>query len=346
MSFVKKAVKKVFKVVKKVVKSKIFKIVAIAALIFFTAGVAAGGFAAFAGVNTVGGFMVAAGQTMATGAAAITGGLGMAGTSGALAAHGGAAATAAGLAGAPALGATLGTVASTTGVLAADVGVTSLSGIAASATSGVGAVTGTAVAATPAFSLAATPAASGGFLNAAANIFSKPILGDVTFGQLATSAVTTGLGTVLKSKMDEKDNPNGFVAGGLARGGGSDHKGLTGFEFGDPSGGRPDNTAIDAPVDTLAGDLARAPEEEEQAVPQAGDGIRGRLAERGLLGAPQEEQVAQGPQAPVAPGAPQPQAGLTNPDGSPAAFQDQATQIAYNPTTSIEDRLFGGLAGV
>mgnify|MGYP001814162153 CR=1 FL=1 len=56
MSFVKKAVKKVFKFVKKVVKSKIFKWVAIAALTFFTAGVAAGGFAAFTGVSSVGSF--------------------------------------------------------------------------------------------------------------------------------------------------------------------------------------------------------------------------------------------------------------------------------------------------
>ena len=345
MSFVKKAVKKVFKVVKKIVKSKIFKIVAVAALIFFTAGVAAGGFAAFAGVNTVGGFMVAAGQTIATGAAAITGGLGMAGTSGALAAHGGAAATAAGLAGAPLGTALVGTTANTLGVLAAGEGVTAASGLTTSSLAALGgpaATTGiTGVAATT----AATPAAGGGFLKAAQEIFSKPILGDVTFGQLATSAITTGLGTILKSEMDQRDNPNTFVAGGLARGSGDDRvPGLSGYDFGEPEGAA--ETAIDAPVDTLAGQLARAPEEEAPAQPQAGDGIRARLEQRGLLGQPQEEQVAQAnPLAPPAPGQQQAQQGLVSPDGS-QPFQQQATQIAYNPTASIEDRLFGGLAGV
>lgn len=346
MSFVKKAVKKVFKVVKKIVKSKIFKIVAIAALIFFTAGVAAGGFAAFAGVNTVGGFMVAAGQTIATGAAAITGGLGMAGTSGALAAHGGAAATAAGLAGAPLGTALVGTVANTAGVLAAGEGLTAAS-LSTSSLAGLGGstVTGGVALGTSAAQAAATASGGGGFLSAAANIFSKPILGDVTFGQLATSAITTGLGTILKSEMDQRDNPNTFVAGGLARGSGDDRvPGLSGYDFGEPEGAT--ETAIDAPVDTLAGQLARAPEEEAPAQPQAGDGIRARLEQRGLLGQPQEEQVAQAnPLAPPAPGQQQAQQGLVSPDGS-QPFQQQATQIAYNPTTSIEDRLFGGLAGV
>lgn len=97
MSFIKKAVKKVFKVVKKVVKSKWFKWVAIAALTFFTAGVAAGGFAAFAGVNSIGSFFVAVGQTMATGAASMASGLGFKGAAAGLAKHGGAAAIQAGL---------------------------------------------------------------------------------------------------------------------------------------------------------------------------------------------------------------------------------------------------------
>lgn len=97
MSFVKKAVKKVFKFVKKVVKSKIFKWVAIAAVVFFTAGVAAGGFASFAGVTGIPSFFVAVGQTIATGAASIASGLGFKGLSGSLASKGGAAAVKAGL---------------------------------------------------------------------------------------------------------------------------------------------------------------------------------------------------------------------------------------------------------
>lgn len=75
MSFIVKAVKKVFKkvttFVKRVVRSKWFKIVAIAAVAVFTAGVAAGGFTAFQGVSTVGQFFGAVGQTMANGWTAI-----------------------------------------------------------------------------------------------------------------------------------------------------------------------------------------------------------------------------------------------------------------------------------
>lgn len=76
MSFVKKAVKKVFKVVKKVVKSKAFKIAAIVGLSLFTAGIAAGGFAGFsaamsaasaAGASGLGSFFSAVGTTTALG---------------------------------------------------------------------------------------------------------------------------------------------------------------------------------------------------------------------------------------------------------------------------------------
>lgn len=92
MSFVAKAVKKVFKVVKKVVKkttsfikrvvkSDWFKIAAVVALSVFTAGLASGGFAAFsgamasaqaAGASALGSFFSAVGTTMSTGWAAIT----------------------------------------------------------------------------------------------------------------------------------------------------------------------------------------------------------------------------------------------------------------------------------
>lgn len=75
MSFVVKAVKKVFKkvkkFVKKVVRSDWFKVVAVAALTVFTAGVAAGGWGAFTGVNSIGSFFGAVGSTMANGWTAI-----------------------------------------------------------------------------------------------------------------------------------------------------------------------------------------------------------------------------------------------------------------------------------
>jgi hypothetical protein len=77
MSFIGKAVKKIFKVAKKIVKSKWFKIALIAAACVFTAGIAAGGFAAFSGVSTIGGFFGAVGTTMSTGMSAIAGALGM-----------------------------------------------------------------------------------------------------------------------------------------------------------------------------------------------------------------------------------------------------------------------------
>lgn len=91
MSFVAKAVKKVFKkvakVTKKVVKSKWFKIAVIVGLSIFTAGVASGlGFSAFAGVSSVGSFFGAVGTTMSAGWTSIVGGLtAMSGTTGAAA---------------------------------------------------------------------------------------------------------------------------------------------------------------------------------------------------------------------------------------------------------------------
>ncbi len=102
MSFVKKAVKKVFKGVKKVVKSKAFKIAAIAGLTLFTAGVAAGGFGAFAGLGsnfTLGGFFTAVGQTIAAGGAKLASMVGLKGLSGSLAKFGGQTAVNAGLIG-------------------------------------------------------------------------------------------------------------------------------------------------------------------------------------------------------------------------------------------------------
>lgn len=86
MSFVKKAVRKVFRGAKKFVK-KYGKYVAAAAGLFFTSGLAAGGFSAFQGVGDVGSFFGAVGKTMAVGAQAMGGSLGIGqGVSGSLSA--------------------------------------------------------------------------------------------------------------------------------------------------------------------------------------------------------------------------------------------------------------------
>lgn len=87
MSFVVKAVKKVFKVAKKIVKkttkflkrawnNKWVRIAVIIAVSLFTAGVLGPmGFSAFTGVNSVGGFFSAVGTTIGSGFSTIVGGL-------------------------------------------------------------------------------------------------------------------------------------------------------------------------------------------------------------------------------------------------------------------------------
>jgi hypothetical protein len=83
MSFVKKAVKKVFNFHKKLfkkslsftkrlLKNRYFQIALVIAASVFTAGVAAGGFAAFSGVSSVGSFFSAVGTTISTGFSSIT----------------------------------------------------------------------------------------------------------------------------------------------------------------------------------------------------------------------------------------------------------------------------------
>lgn len=72
MSFVKKAIKKVWKFVK-----KNWKMIVLAAAIVFTAGVATIGFAAFSGVTGFGSFMGAVGQTMWAGVAGTAGSMGI-----------------------------------------------------------------------------------------------------------------------------------------------------------------------------------------------------------------------------------------------------------------------------
>lgn len=72
MSFVKKTIKKSWNFVK-----DNWKTIAIVAAIAFTAGVASVGFAAFAGVSSVGGFFGAVGSTMWAGVAATAGSMGI-----------------------------------------------------------------------------------------------------------------------------------------------------------------------------------------------------------------------------------------------------------------------------
>jgi hypothetical protein len=110
MSFVGKAIKKVFKVAKKIVKSKWFKIAAIVAACVFTAGISAGGFAVFstaaeAAGGGLGGFFAGVGATMSAGMASIAGAFGIG----------------AGYVG-PASAGVVGTTANTVGVLAAGEG--------------------------------------------------------------------------------------------------------------------------------------------------------------------------------------------------------------------------------
>lgn len=190
MSFVKKAVKKVFKFhkrlfkktksfVKRAVKSKWFKIVAIIALSVFTAGLAAGGFAAFGAASAaagggIGGFFSAVGSTMATGWTAITSSVtGMFSGGAAQTAAAGQPLMTAGLEGTGGLlgsGAAAGANAAGTGVLAAEAASTgalaasSASGFVAPLASNVGtALTGG----------AATQAAGAGFWGASKGVLSK-----------------------------------------------------------------------------------------------------------------------------------------------------------------------------
>ena len=234
MSFVKKALKKVWNVTKKVVKSKVFKYVAIAAAIFFTAGVAAGGwgFAAFEGVSSIGGFFTAVGQTMATGAAAMAGGLGLSGVSSSLAAYGGQAAAAAGLAGAPALMPSLGAIAA--------------QGITATATGASAGVAGY---------------AGTGFLGAAgaASTGMSPATGQI----IATGI--SGAFTAMASGERKQKQPNGYVAGGLARGGGDTPPPPIHYSVGEPT----EMAAGEAPEAGLVG----APEDPSVAAQAANTGL-------------------------------------------------------------------------
>ena len=193
MSFVKKAVKKVFKFAKKVVKktgsflkrawnNKWVRMAIIIAASVFTAGLASGGFAAFSGVNSIGGFFGAVGQTMATGWTAITGAVANAGkgfaslfTGGTTAAEGTALA-ASGEFVAP-LASSVGTATAEGAALAGATGATPLLGVSLGTTAATTGTTGLMAAGT-------TSAASLGALEAAglasAGQFVAPLMSNVT----------------------------------------------------------------------------------------------------------------------------------------------------------------------
>jgi hypothetical protein len=263
---VKRAIKKTIKTTKKIVRSKIFKYIVIAAVIFFTAGVAAGGFAAFSGVSTMGGFFTAVGQTIATGASAIAGGLGFQGASGTLASYGGAAAEAAGL--------TAGTgIANAAGV--------TLAGAAGPGASVTTTAAGTVVSSTGAAVGSGAGAAGSGFMASVKNVMGKKVLGDVSIGQLAANGITTGVTEMLKAKAGKQDAPNGFVAGGLARGGSDEAPGALGYEFGGsgaPEAPQPGEPAAQ-PEQTVAGQMAQGGE----GAPAPANRIQALIAERGPL---------------------------------------------------------------
>lgn len=340
MSFVKKAVKKVFKFVKRLVKNKVFQIVAIIALSVFTAGVAAGGFAAFSGVSSIGGFFTAVGQTMATGMASITSALGMQGTSAAFAAKGGAAAIKAGLV----------TTAQTAGSIATSAAAASAKAAAAGNTAAAAAQGATAKAAagmahtlpaagTTAAKAAAAGVAKTGVSSTFGKVAGQKVLGEVTIGQMATSAALGGIKNMMDQDARKREFPNGYVAGGTARKGGSYTGGVAGVDISgstpqlaDPEQQIASNTQaeIGEQGETLASQMANRPAEEAglNQQPPAQDFAGGanlqNYAQQGL--APQEAIVdSGGGQMDVQ--QQQPQQGLMGDN----PFSDQASRIAYNP---------------
>jgi len=232
MSFVGKALKKVFKVVKKVVKSKWFKIALIIAASVFTAGVAAGGFAAFSGVSTVGGFFGAVGTTMGTGYSAIIGAVGLGGAAAApvgAGASGAAATTAAGSIG------TTGAAINAGGVIGTGTVGMGATGIAAGTTANistalgtVGAISTAAPAATMASAIGsavtvapAVTATAGTFLTG----IGKALTADTIGGSMLRTGLVMGINGYIRGKENEQAKfyyENRTVWGEKAFGGSAD----------------------------------------------------------------------------------------------------------------------------
>lgn len=346
MSFVKKAVKKVVKFVKRVVKSDIFKIVAIAALTFFTAGVAAGGFAAFSGVSGIGSFFTAVGQTIATGASAMASLVGAQGLSASLAAKGGAAAAAAGLAGAP-----------TAAALAGGIGEVALT---ASAAAGEVAAGSTIASHLAAANVALPAASSGGFLTTVNNVLGKKVLGDLSVGQIAANGITAGIANVVAQKnKEQQEYVNGYAGGSLMRGGTPGSAINYTYRVGEQSADDEAVSVAAAEQDAVAAATANRQLSNEglastgvvtgtssldpgpgQVGQEAVGRIQQRIAERGLLEAQSQEQAEmlaaqQQGLVPVDSG------GYMNlqKEGATAVpnqtFVDQATQLAYQPRRGL-----------
>ena len=254
MSFVAKAVKKVFKavkkVVKKVVKSKWFKIAAVIALTVFTAGVATAGFAAFAGVSSVGSFFSAVGTTMASGWTAIVGGIKAVGakaaslfgagggagagtTTAATGALGGTQAAGGAIIGNAAVGA--GELASATALGNAAAGGVLSSGAQATflATEAAG-ITGSSLLASgsalvPMATSGATQASSGGFLSK----LTSSILGNNLKGTMSRGGIMMGINGYLRGKEREAEEyyrHNRTIWGGQAFGGDSGPLNISTFQ--------------------------------------------------------------------------------------------------------------------
>ena len=323
MSFVKTAVKKVFSFVKKVVKSKVFKWVAIAALTFFTAGVAAGGFAAFTGVTGVGTFFTAVGQTIATGAASMASTLGFQGVSGSLASHGGAAAIQAGL--------------TTTATSASGAALT------ADVLSGTIAGTGTAEAGALALSAKGTAFATA---EAGATLLANPAFvaeaGLTTATQLeaATAALTTGAAKTGISSTVWKGIQVGFSAMAASQANKKQKKGAT-FVMGGLSKGPKDRSFGASPSFVVGGPRGSNAIKRETAAPQAdvGPTLAGELARRdtseGVAALPQQPSgvLAADPRAVQDIGGVQDQAGV--------APQEAGALLAQTPSQQGVDQFLG-----
>lgn len=321
MSFIKRAGKKVFKFFKRAVKSTVFKWVAIAALTLFTAGVAAGGFASFAGVASAGGgvgaFFTAVGQTMATGAASVASALGWQGGVNTFAAHGGASAIQAGFVSTAtsATGEAIGANA-LTGQIVKDGGAALTSRgaaveLSAKALAHEQAVAASSLAGVPQYSVAAdgTPvlATTGG--GSVDGVFQSYNAASTGIGQVQNALTTTGTSAGMSSNVwkgiqvgfaamassaarSEKRGRT-FVAGGLSHGGSSELGPQPFFAIGGREVAEPDGPL----------DISQAP----RASSIQGESVAGELARRdSASSAHQIASYAQAPSNVVVRGAPQP----------------------------------------
>jgi hypothetical protein len=326
MSFVKKAVKAVFKHTKKTIKkslkigkklwsNKWFRIAAIIALSVFTMGVATVGFGAFAGVGSIGGFFGAVGTTMSVGMGTITGGLiGATGLGGAGAGAGAAAGAGGGLLGtAGASSAAVGTnIIGTAGIgIGTGVtGATAAAGTALSAGAQAAALTAGQIAASGIGAGAAGLGVAGSGLaglagdvavDTAVNTTTKslvtrmlsPLTANTTTGSLMRTGIIMGVQGYMRGKEQEQEafyRDNKTVYGGPAFGG------------------------TDAPLELLQPFIDTRPSPTAPAGQQAPDPFAppdAALADpnqpQGLLTPQQQDQFAQVQQQGVA-GAPRPTA--------------------------------------